>query len=398
MKKKSFRKKLSRKIRHKLRAIIFPDHVHDHHLGIYPFDLEQLPNLKLKSFGDKNPDKNFLVIWRDNIGSGFFANLHTFLLHLDFARNFNFIPIIDCENFPTIYNIDQKINNSKNSWQYYFHQPSPYSLEEVYQSKNVFFSTGLHLNSHACFNSRSTYKSKSFRQIITDEILLQSNVIEQINKFDDLFHLNQSSSNSHSIQINNLNNIINDKQQLNNINFFQQVKLDINNKTSLLKNKVLGVHLRGKDMNSTQLHPFGPTLDQIFRYTDQMLEKYSIDKIFLACEDLNNFEEFINRYPKITHYIDSYRTAKINAFNISPRENHRYLLGLEVLVEAILLGKCSHLLRGPSNVAEFAKTIGNHKAIYYIDNGMNSKKRYLARIKYPIQKNLPKIFLDLKIT
>ena len=44
--------------------------------------------------------------------------------------------------------------------------------------------------------------------------------------------------------------------------------------------KILGVHIRGKDMNTTQLHPFGPTMEQIFRYTDEMLSKYKIDKIF----------------------------------------------------------------------------------------------------------------------
>ncbi len=347
----SLRKNLSRKMRLKIRSIICPNQVHDYFSGNYPFRLKELPNLKLKSFGDKNPDKFFYVIWRDNIGSGFFANLNGFLAHLEFAKKMNFIPVIDCENFPTIYNTANPINNSKNSWQYYFHQPSSYSLEEVYQSKNVFFSSGFEVNIEASIENRSDKKLRSNRQIFLEDVRLQDNVKQELAKYDQYFSDNK---------------------------------------------KILGVHIRGKDMNTTQLHPFGPTMEQIFRYTDEMLSKYKIDKIFLACEDLNCFEIFLKKYGDKTFFIDVFRLKKYNSFNINPRENHRYLLGLEVLVEAILLSKCSHFLRGPSNIANFSASIGNHEAIYNISNGVNFKKRYLARFGYDIKKHLPKNFFGLK--
>ena len=347
----SLRKNLSRKMRLKIRSIICQNQVHDYFSGNYPFRLKELPNLKLKSFGDKNPDKFFYVIWRDNIGSGFFANLNTFLRHLEFAKKINFIPVIDCENFPTIYNTKNPINNSKNSWQYYFHQPSPYSLEEVYQSKNVFFSSGFDINIEASIENCSDKKLRSKKQIFLEDVKLQDNVKQELAKYDQYFN---------------------------------------NNK------KILGVHIRGKDMNTTQLHPFGPTMEQIFRYTDEMLSKYKIDKIFLACEDLNCFEMFLKKYRDKTFFIDVFRLKKYNSFNINPRENHRYLLGLEVLVEAILLSKCSHFLRGPGNIADFAMVIGNHEVIYTINNGKNSKKRYIARFSYNIKKYLPKNFFGLK--
>jgi hypothetical protein len=163
---KTLRKNLSRKIRHKIRSVTFPDHVQEHFIPKYPFRLKELSNLKFKSFGDKNPDKFFYVIWRDNIGSGFFANLNCFLSHLEFAKKMNFTPVIDCENFPTIYNTTNLINNSKNSWEYYFHQPSPYSLEEVYQSKNVFFSSGFEINIEASIENCSDKKLRSKRNNI----------------------------------------------------------------------------------------------------------------------------------------------------------------------------------------------------------------------------------------
>ncbi len=348
---KTLRKKLSRKIRHKIRYIMFPDHVQDHFIANYPFKLKELPSLKIKSFGDKNPDKFFYVIWRDNIGSGFFSNLNTFLRHLEFAKKLNLIPVIDCENFPSIYNTPKSINNSKNSWQYYFHQPSPFTLQEVYQSKNVFFSNGFGVNIEASIENLSDKKLRSNKQIFLEDVRLQDNVKQELSKYDEYFG--------------------DDK-------------------------KILGVHIRGKDMNTTQLHPFGPTIEQIFRYTDEMITKYKIDKIFLACDDLKYFEIFLKKYGDKTFFINSFRSPKINSFNINPRDNHRYLLGLEVLLDALLLSKCSHFLRSSSNIADFASAIGNHQVTYNIDNGINSKKRYIARFSYDVKKYLPKNFFGLK--
>ena len=41
------------------------------------------------------------------------------------------------ENYQTYYNCKKKINNSLNSWNYYFKPVSNYNLSDVYQSKNV---------------------------------------------------------------------------------------------------------------------------------------------------------------------------------------------------------------------------------------------------------------------
>ena len=41
------------------------------------------------------------------------------------------------ENFTTIYNEKEKIDNTFNAWEYYFEKINKYSLREVYTSKNV---------------------------------------------------------------------------------------------------------------------------------------------------------------------------------------------------------------------------------------------------------------------
>ena len=88
------------------------------------------------SFGNKNPDKIFYII-RRSPGAGFFSNLTYVLGHLEIAKKHKFTPVIDMENYPTIYNEKKLINKTYNSWEYYFKKVSKYKLDEVYKSKNV---------------------------------------------------------------------------------------------------------------------------------------------------------------------------------------------------------------------------------------------------------------------
>ena len=91
------------------------------------------------SYGNKNPNKIFYVI-RRSPGAGLFSNLTYVLNHLVVANKHNFIPVVDMENYPTIYNEKNKVNGTKNSWLYYFKPVSKYKLSEIYQSFNVIIS------------------------------------------------------------------------------------------------------------------------------------------------------------------------------------------------------------------------------------------------------------------
>ena len=96
-------------------------------------------------------------------------------------------------------------------------------------------------------------------------------------------------------------------------------------------------------------------------------------------------------------FTNSFRASKINAYNIYPRDNHRYLLGLEVLIDAILLSMCSGLLFSGSGVSSYALDTNNsYEFAYRIDNGLNFKNPYLARYAYKIRKRLPSFLGGLK--
>ena len=100
-------------------------------------------NLDICTFGKKNTNKIFYVI-RRSPGAGLFSNVIYVLNHLLIAEKNNFIPIIDMENFTTIYNEQEKIDNTYNAWEYYFEKINKYSLKEVYNSQNVIYRVYFH--------------------------------------------------------------------------------------------------------------------------------------------------------------------------------------------------------------------------------------------------------------
>ena len=60
--------------------------------------------------------------------------------NLLYANKKNYIPFVDMQNFPTIYNEKRKINKTLNSWEYYFKQVTNHKLKNIYNSANIIFS------------------------------------------------------------------------------------------------------------------------------------------------------------------------------------------------------------------------------------------------------------------
>ena len=101
-----------------------------------------------KSFGNKNPDKTFFVIRLYPPAAGFLADYNYVLGYMKYAYDNGWIPVVDMQNYQTLYNEDHPIHGTTNVWEYFFEQPldpatgKRYTLEEVYQSKNVILSNG----------------------------------------------------------------------------------------------------------------------------------------------------------------------------------------------------------------------------------------------------------------
>jgi len=306
----------------------------------YPFDVKKLPTGYFKSFGNKNPDKVFYVIWADLMGSGFFSYFSHVLCHLKLAELSGMIPVIDFKNFKTLYNEAAPVHDTENSWEYYFKPVSQFNLDEVYESKNVFFCNG----KYPASMSYSITQVNGLNEIYNKHIFVRNYIEDILKEYSEKFN-----------------------------------------------SKILGIHFRGQEMQFAPGHSFPPTEQQMIKYTDEIIEKYNIENLFLVTEEQAYLDLFIKRYGARVLYTDSYRTYGINAYNFNPRDKHRYLLGLNVLVDAYLLSMCAGILCGDSNVSEFARFVNNRKFefVYNIRNGVNSSNKLIARYLYRVKKRLP---------
>jgi hypothetical protein len=310
------------------------------------FDFSGFSEYHIQQFGNKNPDVVFYVIARSP-GSGFFSNVSYVINHLKIADNLGFIPVVDMQNFPNFYNelkpelLPLPVKGKKNSWEYYFYSVSDYKLEDVYQSKRVVLTNG-------------KWPSKMTMSITFDSDLL--GIFSEYAKVNEVI----------------------------------QKSVDDFTEKHFVNNKVLGIQFRGQEMRTAAGHSFPPSVKQMLRKAREMIETYKLDKIFIVTEEQAYLDAFKREFGKMICYTESYRTYNENAYKIYPRENHRYLLGRDVLVDSLLLSKADGLLCGDSNVSEFARFIGGEKPVFYqFCNGVNSANPLIAKYLWFVKKHLP---------
>jgi hypothetical protein len=321
-----------------LKRTIFTDLVHDVFDGRHPFDLDRQPPERIRSFGDANPDATFYVIWRDSLGSGFFSNFTQVLSHIQRAEELGMIPVVDFENFRTLYNEEGPIGGTLNAWEYYFEPVSPYTTKDVYRSSRVYFCTGDYPRGYTFANNAA------YREFLAKHIRLKAPVAERIAAYEGEFS----------------------------------------------GGDVLGIHFRGKEINTAAGHSFGPTVKQIIRHADRLMDSCDLNRIFLVTEELRFVDALTRRYGKRLFCTDAFRAARVNNYNLNPRPQHRYLLGLEVLADAELLSRSSAILCSNTGVANHAVRSGRRvKRVVCIYNGTNCRNHLLAHWMYRFRRCLP---------
>ena len=300
------------------------------------------------SFGEKNPDLVFYVIKRTP-GTGFFSNILFVINHIIKANKNGYIPVVDMENFPTIYNEYNEIFKTKNSWEYYFENLSSINLEEVYKSKNVIISS---------------------------------------NNFENEFELDLISN---EIKYEFKKNLKIKKKFTNIIDYLSKKYFD--------GSKVLGIHFRGTSYKRSPGHPFPATKKQMLNAINHLLTNEKYDKIFLVTEE-EYYKNFLEKKfkGKIFYLSSSFRSYKNDAFTIYHRKNHRYKLGREALIEANLLSRCDGLVYVTSNItsAAIAWNYNKSQKRYLINNGFNSKNIISSQFLWYLKKVMPKNFGGFK--
>ena len=281
---------------------------------------------KIKNKTTLNEDKKLYIIRR--IGnSGFFSNFFYVLGHLVYAEKKHYIPLIDMENYKTLYNEDVLCQGTNNAWEYYFNPKINISLSQAYNSKNIILSDNYYLSQYV--PSYVGFKESDIKP--------------------------------------------NDIEKLHNI-FFKHFEIKpeiIAARDSFVKQNfdsaTIGIHLRGTDMFNCKGHPQPADLEKFLSALDEILAENNLAKIFL-CTDETYYVDFLKeRYGDKIITRDVYR-AKGHAGNgihlenkQNEREFHKYNLGLEVLLDSLILSKCQYLIYGNSNVPLSSIVFNNNK-------------------------------------
>jgi hypothetical protein len=281
-----------------------------------------------------------------------FSNVHYVILQTIFAKKKGYLPIIDMKYFPTIYNEKEKILNTYNSWEYYFNNFnnfnnfSNWNIDYIYKFFNYKFSN------EKSFDTTKIRKSlyKDYKKILS-KILLKKNIKKKVDEFI---------------------------------------------KKRFKKKKILGVHIRGSDQKRAALHPYPPTLNQMIKEAEKLINKYNFDLIFLVTEEENYYIKFKKYFgPKVITY--NHFRSKNDIFKGYPRKNHRYNLGYETIINMILLSKTNYMLHSDTNLSAMARHYKKNKTKEtIIFNGINSKNIFMSNILWNIRSYLPYKFGGFK--
>lgn len=312
------------------------------------------------NLGSKNKNKIFYIIRRKFSPSGLFSNLTFVINNLLYANKKNYIPFVDMQNFPTIYNEKRKIKKTLNSWEYYFKQVTNYKLKNIYNSANIIFS--------------------------------KDNFDKKFSK--NLLHL----TNNPEVQVIK-------KKYIKILNIYLRIsKKKI--KSLFKKKKILGVLIRGTTQKVAVNHDLPIRFSDLEIIIKNIFDKEKCQKIFLVTEDLEYFNFLKKKFKNIILYNKSTRFFK-NPFSIHSinetdllkknNNNFRAKLGKEILIDTIMLSNCDILLSSDSNVSSAAIFFNNKITKHYlITSDKNSSNRFLARWLWYFKNYFPILFGSIK--
>lgn len=286
-----------------------------------------------KSFGDLNPDKTFYIIRLFPPATGFLANYNYVLGYMKYAFDKGWIPVIDMENYGTLYQEENPVNGTRNVWEYFFEQPydkktsKRYSLDEVYKSKNVVLALA---DDPRMFNNSLTADAIKWQHEMS--LLIPFNGYMQK-------------------KIENAKNI-----------FFPK------------GGNTLGVPIRGSDVKKRLIgHPIPASIDEMISAIKQKCDEWDINGIFVKAEEkevINTLgEEFTNLY-----YTQCCRIEKNdkNESNVALRYESKSESLSEYLTDIYLLSLCDSIIGTMNNglTTAIIWNGGKFNNVEILDNGV----------------------------
>lgn len=291
------------------------------------FELLTKGKEKHVSCGEENPDVTFFVIrpyyymTKNELATSlsdllfhYYRNLH----QLSYALNNGWVPVVDWENYgPFRHAENPPYEGIKNCWEYYWCQPTKYTLEEVYRSKNVILANR---NSVDYGYIPSLFYYKPYNNYAQRLALLCP-------KYDCFFKFNTKTE-----------EYIESKYK----ELFPSGK------------RILGVAIRAMAYGSKIIknHPIQPTREDLVEEVKNAFVEWNIDYIYFSCES----EEYVNfmksEFGEKLIVLDRRRFSKEPSVGQSDDKNELYQPGrkyqtnLDYLTEMALLSKCNSLIAG----------------------------------------------------
>lgn len=297
----------------------------------------QMPDEKeiIKKIKKKENDCITYIIRRPTMNSGFFSDFFYVLGHCIYADKKGYIPVVDMENYKTLYSEKKMFRGTKNAWEYYFEQPANVSLKEAYNNSHIILSQGKYKYEYVpyykgidkCFPNKDIVNE--LQQYIASYIHIKPEYVKKANDFYDKY-----------------------------------------------KGKnVLGVHIRGNDMFHVEGHPVPASVDTFIDKITNVVHENNIDNIIICTDEKRIVKCVKDKLGDIVQETDAYRAAEHETTGIHSsrtkvkRENHKYKLGAEVLEDALILSKCDYLMCGHSNVPYASIVLNNnqYKNIYVVE-------------------------------
>lgn len=271
----------------------------------------------------------YYIISRSAGGAGFFSNYMWVLGHVVLSEKLGYIPVVDMENYKTLYSEEKPVNGISNAWNYYFENVGDCSLAQAYDSGKYVMGQDRPLHRY-----ERKYCIGEYRFPTPEAVRYYAPIIRR------------------RLRI---------RKELE-TEFVQAWKAKVGEQDT-----VLGIHVRGTDMKNNLGHPMPADAGEyIERAKDLLQENPQITKIFLATDENDvkaAFEKafagtgtalFSNEAFRVWDDGAVKRTGVHELAVEHPRPLHKYLMGKEVLQDAWFLHKCDYLLCGHSNISNVA--------------------------------------------
>lgn len=287
--------------------------------------------------GEENQDKIFYVIGQDDLGGGLFWIINKVLMHIAYAIDHHYIPVVDFLNHKTQYTNERQLGDI-NFWELFFTQPAGYSLDDISHSQ------------HVIINKQSPAPQKKY--LMGQEAFYDNE--DRISYFRSLFHQY--------------------------IHFNGKTKDLLNSSyASYLegKGKVVGVLCRGTDyvLLKPKGHPIQPAPEQVIRDVRTIMANHHCSHVFLATEDEDIFQLFIQAFGDKLLYLDQrrYRKADMDGRHVLSEEKFKdksrnpYQDAVQYLTAIYLLSRCNCFLGGRT---------GGTKGVLLMSKGFEFEKTY----------------------